>query len=239
MILDRTIMTTLIFSPGLLLTEKLYAGLEHHLDGRYPIHHTDTTGADTITAMAERALDQTTGLIIPVGLSMGGYITLEIARLAPERLRALVIMDSNAIADTQERREERRKLIEMSKIGRFKGVTSALMPKFIARHNLDDERITGLVTEMAQEIGRDNFILQQNAIMSRRDQFDTLSGLDRPGLFIVGSEDTLTPPEQVRAMADAMPDSTFVEIRNSGHLPPLEDPLSVNRAVENFLSGLE
>jgi len=232
-------MTTLIFSPGLLLTEKLYNGLERHLDGRYPIHHTDTTGVDTITAMAERALDQTTGLIIPVGLSMGGYITLEMARLAPERLRALVIMDSNAIADTQERREERRKLIEMSKIGRFKGVTSALMPKFIARHNLGDERITGAVTDMAQDIGRDNFILQQNAIMSRRDQFDTLSGLDQPGLFIVGSEDTLTPPEQVRAMADAMTDSTYVEIRNSGHLPPLEDPVSVNRAVENFLSGLE
>lgn len=232
-------MITLIFSPGLLLTKKLYAGLERHLDGRYPIHHTDTTGADTITAMAERALDQTTGLIIPVGLSMGGYITLEMARLAPERLRALVIMDSNATADTQERREERRKLIEMSKIGRFKGVTSALMPKFIARRNLGDERITGAVTEMAQEIGRDNFILQQNAIMSRRDQFDTLSGLDMPGLFVVGSEDTLTPPEQVREMADAMTDSTYVEIRNSGHLPPLEDPVSVNRAVENFLSGLD
>jgi len=232
-------MITLIFSPGLLLTKKLYAGLERHLDGRYPIHHTDTTGVDTITAMAERALDQTTGLIIPVGLSMGGYITLEIARLAPERLRALVIMDSNAIADTPERREERRKLIEMSKIGRFKGVTSALMPKFIARRNIDDERITGAVTEMAQEIGRDNFILQQNAIMSRRDQFDTLSGLDMPGLFVVGSEDTLTPPEQVREMADALTDSTYVEIRNSGHLPPLEDPVSVNRAVENFLSGLD
>jgi len=232
-------MTTLILSPGLLLTSRLYADLESHLDGRYLIHHADTKGVDTITAMAERALEQTTGPIIPVGLSMGGYITLEIARLAPERVKALIIMDSNATADTDARRDERRKLIAMSTIGRFKGVTSTLMPKFIAQHNLHDERITGAVTEMAQEIGRDNFVLQQNAIMSRRDQFDTLSGLDMPGLFIVGSEDTLTPPDQVKAMADGMPGSLYLEIKNSGHLPPLEEPMAVNLAVENFLSGLE
>jgi len=231
-------MATLILSPGLLLTKRLYASLEDHLAGKYPVYHADTTGLDTITAMAERALDETDGSIIPVGLSMGGYITLEIARLAPERLKGLIIMDSNAAADTDEKREERRKLIAMSKIGRFKGVTSVLMPKFIAEQHLNDARITDAVIEMAGEIGRDNFALQQQAIMSRRDQFDTLSGLSVPGLFIVGSLDLLTPPDQVREMAEAMPGSTYVEIEGSGHLPPLEAPTAVNIEVERFLSGL-
>lgn len=231
-----TVMATLILSPGLLLTSQLYANLEDHLAGRFPIHHTDTTGLDTITAMAERALAETEGPIIPIGLSMGGYITLEIARLAPERLKALVIMDSNAVADTEEKRAERRKLIAMSKIGRFKGVTSVLMPKFIAEQHLGEASITQPIIDMAGEIGRDNFALQQNAIMTRRDQFGTLSGLRLPGLFIVGDQDSLTPPDQVRAMADALPGSTYVEIRGSGHLPPLEAPMDVNRAVERFLS---
>ncbi|XDZ66805.1 alpha/beta fold hydrolase [Alphaproteobacteria bacterium LSUCC0684] len=229
---------TLILSPGLLLTRKLYASLEDHLAGRYPVHHTDTTGLDTITAMAERVIDETDGPIIPIGLSMGGYITLEIARLAPERLSALIIMDSNATADTEAKREERQKLIAMSNIGRFKGVTSVLMPKFIAEQHLNDARITDAVTEMAAEIGRDNFILQQKAIMTRREQFSTLSGLSMPGLFLVGSLDLLTPPDQVRAMADAMAGSTYVEIEGSGHLPPLEAPAAVNLEVEKFLSGL-
>jgi len=231
-------MATLVLSPGLLLTRRLYAGLEESLAGRYPIHHTDTTGLDSITAMAARVLDETTGPLIPIGLSMGGYITLEIARLAPERVQALIIMDSNAIADSEERRAERRKLVEMSKVGRFKGVTSVLMPRFIAEKHLDNVKITGPVVEMAQEIGQENFALQQQAIMTRRDQFDTLKGLIQPGLFVVGALDTLTPPEQVKAMAAAMTNSSYVEIEGSGHLPPLEAPAAVNAAILAFLASI-
>ena len=73
--------------------------------------------------------------------------------------------------------------------------------------------------------------------MERRDQMDTLKGLDCPGLFIVGSEDTPFV-EPVRAMAEAMPNARYSIIDGAGHLPTLEDPDAVNAVLEDFLDSV-
>ena len=227
-------MPTLVFIPGLMLTPRLYDPQVAAFRERFPIVFGDTLNRGNITAMAEAALAATEDEIIPVGLSMGGYVALEMARLAPERLKGLIIMDSNAATDSPDRKAERQRLIEMSGLGKFRGVTKTLLAQFIAHANLNDETITMPIMAMAEEVGRDNFILQQQAIMSRRDQFDTLRQLDIPGLFIVGSED-IAFLEPVRDMAAAMKNSTYVEIADAGHLPTLEEPEAVIEAMEGFL----
>ena len=227
-------MPTLVFIPGLMLTPRLYDPQVAAFRERFPIVFGDTLNQGNITAMAEAALAATEDEIIPVGLSMGGYVALEMARLAPERLKGLIIMDSNAATDSPDRKAERQRLIEMSGLGKFRGVTKTLLAQFIAHANLNDETITTPIMAMAEEVGRDNFILQQQAIMSRRDQFDTLRQLDIPGLFIVGSED-IAFLEPVRDMAAAMKNSTYVEIADAGHLPTLEEPEAVIDAMEGFL----
>lgn len=227
-------MPTLVFIPGLMLTPRLYDPQVAAFRDRFPIAFGDTLNKGNITAMAEAALAATEDEIIPVGLSMGGYVALEMARLAPQRLKGLIIMDSNAATDSPDRKAERQRLIDMSGLGKFRGVTKSLLAQFIAHANLNDETITMPIMAMAEEVGRDNFILQQQAIMSRRDQFDTLRQLDIPGLFIVGSED-IAFLEPVRDMAAAMKNSTYVEIADAGHLPTLEEPDAVIDAMEGFL----
>ena len=227
-------MPTLVFIPGLMLTPRLYDPQVAAFRDRFPIAFGDTLNKGNITAMAEAALAATDDEIIPVGLSMGGYVALEMARLAPQRLKGMIIMDSNAATDSPDRKAERQRLIDMSGLGKFRGVTKTLLAQFIAHANLNDETITMPIMAMAEEVGRDNFILQQQAIMSRRDQFDTLRQLDIPGLFIVGSED-IAFLEPVRDMAAAMKNSTYVEIADAGHLPTLEEPDAVIDAIEGFL----
>ena len=227
-------MPTLVFIPGLMLTPRLYDPQVAAFRDRFLIAFGDTLNKGNITAMAEAALAATKDEIIPVGLSMGGYVALEMARLAPQRLKGLIIMDSNAATDSPDRKAERQRLIDMSGLGKFRGVTKTLLAQFIAHANLNDETITMPIMAMAEEVGRDNFILQQQAIMSRRDQFDTLRQLDIPGLFIVGSED-IAFLEPVRDMAAAMKNSTYVEIADAGHLPTLEEPDAVIDAMEGFL----
>ena len=231
-------MARMLFIPGLLLTPRLFEAQAGSLRDRFDIAFADTLGMDSIGAMAEKALSDTPGEdgLIPVGLSMGGYVALEIARLAPGRVRALVVMDSNATTDSPERRAERRRLVEMSGLGEFRGVTKTLLSQFVAEASLDDEAVTGAVMAMAKEVGRDNFILQQEAIMGRRDQFDTLRGLTCPCLFLVGSEDKpfLDP---VRRMAEAAENGAYAEIEGAGHLPPIENPAAVTDALAEFLDG--
>ena len=230
--------TTLVFIPGLLLTADLYAHQTEALKGAYPIHHAETKGMDTITAMAERALDETSGKILPIGLSMGGYITLEIARLAPDRLAGIVVMDSAANADDDDKIMQRKALIEMSKIGKFKGVTRTLLPNLIAPQHLEDENLSKPIMAMAEEVGQENFTHQQIAIMGRRDQFDTLQRLNVPSLFMVGAHDALTPPKKARDMAAAAKNSRYVEIADAGHLPTMEAPDAVNQALIEFLNEI-
>ena len=80
-------MPTLVFIPGLLCTSVLFEGQISELAKTQPIFTADTTGLDSITAMAERILAQTEGPLILFGLSMGGYIAMETARLDAERVR--------------------------------------------------------------------------------------------------------------------------------------------------------
>ena len=231
-------MPKLVFIPGLLLTSTFFSNQAKVLEGQYEIAYADTTGLDTITAMAERLLDEVDGNFTPIGLSMGGYITLELARLAPDRLDAMVVMDSAAHQDSEEKIKTRKALIEMSYLGKFKGVTRTLLPSLIAPHHLKNNDLCQHIIDMAGMIGHENFVLQQKAIMSRRDQFDTLRGLDKASLFVVGDVDVLTPPEQVLAMADASRGSHFVEIANTGHLPPIESPKATNRVLADFLDKI-
>ena len=237
---------TLVFIPGLILTDDLYAHQTEALKGSYPIHHAETRGMDSITAMAERALDETSGQIVPIGLSMGGCIALEIARIGKDRLAGLVVMDSTAGADTETRRAERvaeiktlKSLMQNSEVKvKFKGITNQLLPRFIAPQFLDDQALTTRIMDMATAIGQENFILQQTALLNRHQQMDMLENFDLPSLFLVGALDTLTPPPLAQAMAEAAPNSRYVEIPDVGHLPPMEAPEAVTKALTEFLGDL-
>src|SRR5690606_34429615 len=87
---------------------------------------------DTIAAMAARTLAAAPPRFALAGLSMGGYVALEIMRQAPERVSHLALLDTSARADTDGRRETRRKGIEMVGQGRFVGVSRGLLPTLIA-----------------------------------------------------------------------------------------------------------
>ena len=232
-------MARLLFIPGMLLTPRVFEAQAEAFRGRAEIGFAGTLGMSSIAEMAERALEESGGdEIVPVGLSMGGYVALEIARLAPGRVGALVVMDSNAGTDSPERREERRRIIEASGIGRFRGATRSLLESILSEPSLKNETLADTVMDMAGEVGRDNFILQQKAVMGRRDQFDTLAALDCPCLFMVGSEDGPFI-EPMRRMAEAAGGADYVEIEGAGHLPPIETPEDVNSALSGFLERNE
>ena len=72
---------TPVFIPGLLCTEWLFHGQADIASDTAVF--ADTRQHDTITGMAEAALAKTSGQLVPIGLSMGGYVALEMARLDP------------------------------------------------------------------------------------------------------------------------------------------------------------
>jgi len=229
---------TPIFIPGLVLTGDIFAAQMNGLTHPARPFVADTVGRDSITAMAEAALALAGGKLVPVGISMGGYIAMEMARLAPQRMAGIALLNTAHRADPPERREQREATIKMAESDRFRGVTRHLMKSFLSPAALADETLVARVIAMADEVGRENFVLQQRAILGRRDQTDTLEGLDVPALVVGGSLDPLTPPQASRDIAALVSDAELVILEEVGHLSTFEAPDQVTRLLNGFLARL-
>jgi pimeloyl-ACP methyl ester carboxylesterase len=100
---------------------------------------------------------------------------------------------------------------------------------------MQDEALTGAVTAMAEAVGKDAFLRQQQAILGRADGRGDLAKIRCPTLVLCGRQDALTPPKVHEEMAAAIPAATLVVIENCGHLSTLEAPETVTRAMRNWL----
>ena len=169
---------------------------------------------------------------------MGGYIAMEMARLAPQRLAGIALLNTQHRADPPERRKQREATIDMAQSDRFRGVTRHLLKSFLSPAAMEDETLVARVIAMAEEVGRENFVLQQRAILGRRDQSDTLGALTVPALVLGGGLDTLTPPQASRDMAELIPDAELVIMEEIGHLSTIEAPDEVTDILNAYLARL-
>ena len=223
---------TPIFIPGLLCTELLFAKQRANLPNQGYI--ADTTRHSSIHEMALAALDLCDGPLVPIGLSMGGYVALEMARLAPQRMAAMALLSSNCRDDSAENQRQRQQAIALAKNAGFQGVTRHLMPRLLSEAALQDEAIIADVLSMAAAIGRIGFVNQQTAIMGRRAQHDTLARFDAPVLVLCGNVDVLTPPNMSVEMADLAPQAKLCLLNGIGHLSSIEAPEAVFHALESL-----
>lgn len=171
------------------------------------------------------------------GCSMGGYVTMAVARLAPERIGGLVLLDTKATADTDAARENRLAVAARAESEGTRGwLADSMVPSLLG----ETTRRTrpGLVDEVRTLIGEqpaEGVAWAQRAMAARGDSTDVLSALDVPTLVIVGDEDTVTPVDDARALTDRLPRSELVVVPGAGHLTPLENPDGVVDAVLRVL----
>ena len=226
----------LLLLPGLLCDEALWAPQIDALAEQADMRVADLTRDDSVKAMAKRALDAAPGRFALAGLSMGGYVALEIVATAPERVERLALLDTSGRADTPEQLRRRQGLIALAGRGEFKGVTPRLLPLLIHPARIEDEALTGIVMGMAERVGKDAFLRQQRAIMGRPDRRPLLSKIHVPTLVLCGNEDALTPVELSREMAAGIATSRLTLVPDCGHLSTLERPEAVNAALRRWLA---
>ena len=232
-------MLTLVFIPGLLCTSALFQAQIDVLETTHKIMIADTTGLDSISAMSERILSKTDGPLILFGLSMGGYIAMETARLDTSRVHGLGLFSTGARADTGERRKMRNDLVRLSATGKFRGVTPRLLPKFLSPQALQNEQLTNTVIHMAESVGQRNFALQQQAISTRIDHRPHLSSYTVPSCVVCGDIDELTPPDLSVEMAGLLPNCELKLLEGIGHLSTMEAPEACLAAMQSLIERVE
>ena len=174
-------------------------------------------GGNTIDGWASTILERTHGELAVVGASMGGYVGLALARQAPERVRALMLVGARADADSPERREIRNAMIEM-----------------LREEGLDAWR-DAAPFEIPEGYAADDFVRALEALRDRADSRDVVASFGGPLLVVVGSDDELLSVEEARAIADSAPHGRLEVVEVAGHIVNVDRPKRFNELLRGFL----
>jgi 3-oxoadipate enol-lactonase len=177
-------------------------------------------GGRTLSGWAAAVLGLVEGEIVPVGVSMGGYLAFELWRQAPERISGLVLSDTRAGPETDEGRAGRERTIELIREHGAVGLWGEMEPKLFSP--AAEPEVVALARSIALDRSQDDLVTCLEAIRDRPDSRPTLPTIDVPTLVVVGENDELTPPHEAAAIASGIADAKLVTIPESGHLTPLE-----------------
>jgi pimeloyl-ACP methyl ester carboxylesterase len=230
--------TSLVLVPGLLCDAQLWQPQIENLADIANIWIADHTRSDTMAGVARDVLaDAPFASFALAGLSMGGYIALEIMRQAPQRVTRLGLLDTSARAELPEQTQRRMDLIALAERGEFPAVTEILLPLLMHPSRLEQAALADVVRSMANSIGEEAFVRQQKAIMSRSDSLGLLPAIDCPTLALCGRQDALTPLARHQEIAAGIKGARLEVIEDCGHLSTLERPAEVNAALRRWLAA--
>ncbi|MBX9635346.1 MAG: alpha/beta hydrolase [Magnetospirillum sp.] len=226
---------SLVLLPGLLNDHRLWAHQQAALADMVDVSVGEVTQDDSLAGMADRVLAAAPPRFALAGLSMGGYVAMEIMRKAPERVERLALLDTTARPDTAEQRQRRVDAVAIAQAGGFDKIMPVMLPNLVHPDHLALERVGGLAKDMARALGPEVFARQQHAIMHRPDSRPALNRIACPTLVLVGRDDTLTPVDRAEEMAGLIPDARLVLVDQSGHFSPLEQPQAVSAVMRYWL----
>jgi pimeloyl-ACP methyl ester carboxylesterase len=225
----------LILLPGMPLDAALWDHQVRHLGDIATPQVVELADCPSIAAMADKVLAQAPERFAVAGLSMGGYVALEILRRAPERVERLALLDTNARPDTAEATATRREAVALARQGRYGQVIRAALPRLIHPDRLADDGLVRSVLAQMERVGVDGYAREQEAIINRADSRPGLAAIRCPTLVICGRQDILTPPALHEEMADAIPGARLVLIEDCGHLSAMEQPQAVTALMRDWL----
>lgn len=225
----------LVLLPGMPLDAALWEHQTHHLaDVAEPVVG-DLTGHDRMEALARAVLDAAPPRFLLAGLSLGGYVALEILRQAPERVMKLALLNTSARPDTPEQTANRRKAVDLARQGRMGAVMAGMLPRLIHPDRLSDRALVGSIQAQAERVGVDAFARQQAAIIARRDSRPGLPAIRCPTLVLCGREDAIWPVEAHAEIADAIPGARLAVIEDCGHLATMERPQAATALLRDWV----
>lgn len=177
--------------------------------------------------------------IILCGLSMGGQIALEFYHLFPRQVRALILADTFAQLDSDERRQERYDTAERLLREGMDKYAEEVLPKMIAPKTIEEQpEVAARVLSMMRGTSPAGAAAALRGRAERRDYTPLLPRIAVPTLIVVGSRDEFTPVSDAEFMRRRIPHSKMVVIENTGHMPNMEHPVGYNRVVTEFMKSL-
>ncbi len=225
----------LMLLPGLLCDESVFshqhAGLADLCDVRSPHFR----GFDSLEGMAQHVLDIAPPKFSLAGFSMGGRVSFQIVKMAPERVERLCLFDTGAAPEPEGGREARQKLVDLAYNVGMEALANAWLPFMLGKARKDDAAFKKPIIEMVQRSTPDDHEKQVRALVERPDFRPHLKDIACPTAVICGEEDAATPPSVHAEIAAAIPGAQLTVIADSGHFLPMEQPQAFTAALRKWM----
>lgn len=172
-----------------------------------------------------------------LGHSMGGYIALAMLEQHPQRLKGLGLVHSSAFADTEAKKETRRKGIAFMQQHGAPLFLQTATPNLYAPQSQEEQK--SLIQRHIDSVATahtEAHIAYYHAMMNRPDRASLLPQADFPMLFVLGKHDQAVPLADGLKQAHLPRQSVVHLLQNSGHMGMVEEPEICNKLLLQYLS---
>lgn len=225
----------LVLVPGLISDEDLFTEPRDALSDVVDVVVPDFRSAGSIAEMARTVLDAAPERFALGGLSLGGYVVLEVLRQAPFRVERVALMDTSARPEIPEQTARRRAMLQLADEGGLDAALHALWPSEVAPGRVEDAVLRDRFVAMGRRLGKEVLVRQTLAIMERADSRPDLPRLRPPVLVLCGRQDAITPLDCHQEIAAVAPHARLAVIEDCGHLSTWERPEAVTAELRSWL----
>jgi 3-oxoadipate enol-lactonase len=212
---------TILFLHALPLDERMWEAQRAELAGHDVVAPRLYGRGNTMDAWAESVAGEVDGDLTVIGASMGGYCALALARLVPDRVRALMLVGARPDADSPERRAGRADTIDLIRRDGADGLWDTMLPKLVADPGVLDKSLLYRDAE--------GLIAAVEAIRDRPDSTDLVREFAGPLQFVVGEHEAFVTAAELFEFP-------VREVAGSGHLVNLERPDEFSTILREFLA---
>jgi pimeloyl-ACP methyl ester carboxylesterase len=211
--------TPLMLLPAMGCDGQLWARQIVDLAAVAQVDFGDLSQDDTLSEMAARVLASAPPRFAVAGVSLGGYVAMEMVRQAPDRIERIALFGTRASMEVRPR--------------------TVVGQGLLATAPHADPRLTAIVAgpaqAMAERVGQTVFERQQRALLARPGISEAIAAIQVPTLVAVGDRDLICTPDDARALSARIEGSRFHMLRSCGHLAPMERPGEVTALLRQWL----
>ncbi len=226
-------MTKILLIPGLLCDATVWQPALDALDGEIAV--ADLSRQDSLTRMAEDCLAAHPGQLRVAGHSMGARVALEMARLAPDRIERLALMDTGIHPLKDGEVEKRQEIVRFAYEQGMQALADRWLPGMVHEPNRANQRLMTVLYDMVLAKDPALHARQIKALVNRPDAAAYIGDISCPVLLIVGRQDAWSPVEQHEKMQRLLLDARLEIVEDAGHFAPLEQPDRVAALLLDFL----
>lgn len=230
-------MTRILLIPGLVCDDHVWAACVAALHP-FDVAVADVTHQPSITAMAKTLLAQHPGPLLLAGHSMGGRVAMEMARIAPDRIKAMALFNTGMSPRNDAELPKREAMIALAHDEGMDALAEKWLPGMMAAGIDPDPLVLVGLREMVRRMTPDIHERQIRALIDRPDARQSMPDYKAPLLLMTGRQDIWTPIAPHEEIAALCPQARLEIVEDAGHFAPVEQPATVAQLLAGFVQDV-